>query len=119
MTHYVDLDDLFVVAENTFFSGLQANDGSTLGLYATREEAQKAAEDTIDDLNDGRDDPEMGYEPDSWKGVSLHEIEWIGDHIEEVMIPHKGWKAYTTLPISKWMEDNHEWFSKYRIRWVD
>ena len=115
MTDFVKPHDLFVVAER-MMSGLQANEGSVMPFYRTKEEAQKAAEDVIEDLNDGRDDPEMGYEPDSWVGVSLHEIDWIGDHIEEVSLPHTGWGETTDVDVREWMESNKEWFSKYRIR---
>jgi hypothetical protein len=85
------LDSLWVVAENQL-GGWCACDsiGGDLITYATYEEAQKAAEAVIEDLNEWSVEIELegevNYDEDSWGAKRLSEVT-IGDNQERIVTP--------------------------------
>lgn len=94
-----NLDELFVVAENQM-GGWTATDAIDGVMYCQveREPAQRMAQDTCADLNMHTEHP---YDPESWAGKSLAEIEWIGDHIETIALFCE--EPEEAIPIDAWL----------------
>jgi len=77
-------ENLWVVAENQFF-GYEACDslGGHLQTYETQEEAERVANDLIEDLNNlGLE----GYDSESWAGALLFFTD-IADNQEVIIFP--------------------------------
>lgn len=77
--------ELYVVAENQM-CGLCAcvSDGGYLQTYKTLDEAQAAAEEVIECLNDSLED-DWHYDDESWCGALITDTT-IGDNIEAILL---------------------------------
>jgi len=96
-----NLDKLFVVAEKQM-GGWTATDAIDGVMYCQveREPAQMMAQDLCADLNMHTEYP---YDPESWAGKSLSEIEWIGDHIETIALFCE--EPEEAIPIDEWLSE--------------
>jgi hypothetical protein len=104
-----NLDQLFVVAEHQS-GGWTATDASNGVVYCQveRERTQMMAQDICSDLNSHTEHP---YDPETWAGKSLSEIEWIGDHIEAIALFCE--EEEEAIPIDEWLSK----LETCHIRW--
>ena len=94
-----ELDKLFVVAEHQW-GGWTATDALDGVMYCQveRERAHMMAQDCCSDLNNFTEHP---YDPETWAGKSLSEIERIGDHIEAIAMFCE--EPEEAIPIDEWL----------------
>ena len=82
-------EHLYVVAENQA-GGWEACDviDGTLITFTTQAEAQESAENTINELNEMNDSDMISYGPDSWAGVKITDVDFMGDNVESIEYPN-------------------------------